>query len=247
MGSDDAGIVCAKDGGMRLLLMSNSTAPGRGYLEHVTEPLGEILDGVRTVAFVPFALADHDGYTATVAGALARFGVRVVGAHTGDPASVVAAADAVFVGGGNTFRLVDALYTTGLIGRVPELVRAGMPYLGSSAGTNVATPSLRTTNDMPIVQPPSFTTFGLVPFQINPHYLDPDPSSTHQGETRDERLRQYLEENTTPVLAMREGTWLTRTGDRLTLAGDVRGGRLYRRGAEPTEIPAPADLSELLT
>lgn len=231
---------------MRLMLLSNSTAPGRGYLEHATDALGELFAGLREVAFVPFALADHDGYTATVASALERFGVRVVGAHTSEPARVVGQADAVFIGGGNTFRLVDALYRTGLIEAVPALVREGMPYLGSSAGTNVATPSLRTTNDMPIVQPPSFATLGLVPFQINPHYLDPDPSSTHQGETRDERLRQYLEENDVPVLAMREGTWLSRDGDALDFAGAESGGRLYRQGQDAVEIGTPSDLSWLL-
>ncbi|MFT3875996.1 MAG: dipeptidase PepE [Propioniciclava sp.] len=231
---------------MRLMLLSNSTAPGRGYLEHAAEPLGDLLTGVRELAFVPFALADHEGYTATVAAALARFGVRVAGAHTGEPAQVVGQADAVFVGGGNTFRLVSALYRTGLIEAVPALVREGMPYLGSSAGTNVATPSLRTTNDMPIVEVPSFATFGLVPFQINPHYLDPDPTSTHQGETRDERLRQYLEENDVPVLAMREGTWLRRDGDSLSFEGADAGGRLYRQGTDTVEIPAPTDVSYLL-
>lgn len=231
---------------MRLMLLSNSTAPGRGYLEHATDALGELFAGLHEVAFVPFALADHDGYTATVASALARFGVRVVGAHTAEPARVVGQADAVFIGGGNTFRLVDALYRTGLIEAVPALVRDGMPYLGSSAGTNVATPSLRTTNDMPIVEPPSFTTLGLVPFQINPHYLDPDPASTHQGETRDERLRQYLEENDVPVLAMREGTWLSREGDSLSFAGAETGGRLYRRGQDVVEVGTPTELSWLL-
>ncbi len=231
---------------MRLLLLSNSTAPGRGYLEHATEVLGELFAGLREVAFVPFALADHDGYTATVASALKRFGVRVVGAHTGPATRVVEQADAVFIGGGNTFRLVDALYRTGLIETVPALARAGMPYLGSSAGTNVATPSLRTTNDMPIAEPPSFATLGLVPFQINPHYLDPDPSSTHQGETRDERLQQYLEDNDTAVLAMREGTWLHRDGDTLSFEGSDAGGRLYRRGSEAVEIGTPSDLSWLL-
>lgn len=232
---------------MRLMLLSNSTAPGHGYLEHAAEALDELFTGLREVAFVPFALADHDGYTATAASALRRLGVRVVGAHDGEPAHVVGRADAVFVGGGNTFRLVAALYRTRLIEVIPALVRDGMPYLGSSAGTNVATPSLRTTNDMPIVEPPSFATLGLVPFQINPHYLDPDPSSTHQGETRDERIRQYLEENEVPVLAMREGTWLSRDGDTLSFQGSDAGGRLYRRGQDVVEVATPSDLSWLLT
>lgn len=231
---------------MRLLLLSNSTAPGRRYLEHAREAIAWVLDGVGSVAFVPYALADHEGYTAKVREALEPFGVRVQGVHSGDPAEIIRGSEAVFVGGGNTFRLVDRLHSLGLIDVIRDAVAAGCRYLGSSAGTNVATPSLKTTNDMPIVEPPSFETLGLVPFQINPHYLDPDPGSAHQGETRDERLRQYLEENAIPVLAMREGTWLRREGRSLRLEGLPSGGRLYRAGEQPQEIPVPADLDELL-
>lgn len=231
---------------MRLLLLSNSVAPGRGYLEHVFAELDEILAGKTSVAFVPYALRDLDGYTAQVAAALSPFGVTVTGVHTGVPAQVIAECDVIYVGGGNTFRLVSALHREGLLAVVREQVRAGKPYIGSSAGTNVAAPSLKTTNDMPIVAPASFETFGLVPFQINPHYLDSDPTSTHQGETRDERLRQYLEENEVPCFAMREGTWLRREGDKLYFEGIETGGRLYRRGKPVSEIPTPAELSFLL-
>lgn len=228
-----------------LLLLSNSTAPGRSYLEHAREAVGELLDGARRLVFVPYALADHDGYTAQVARALEPLGVTVTGAHTGG-AALVADAEAIFVGGGNTFRLVDALHRRGLVPAIREAVAGGTPYMGSSAGTNVATPSLRTTNDMPIVEPPTFEALGLVPFQINPHYLDPDPSSVHQGETRELRLLQFLEENPGPVLGMREGTWLRRAGDTLTLAGVAAGARLFARGEEPAEVAAGTDLSHLL-
>ncbi|WP_206515534.1 dipeptidase PepE [Georgenia faecalis] len=231
---------------VQLLLLSNSTAPGRGYLEHARDALADVLDGARDLVFVPYALADHDAYTAQVAGALAPLGIRVTGAHTGDPATLVRDAPAIFVGGGNTFRLVDQLHRRGLVEAIRAAVDAGAPYIGSSAGTNVATPSLRTTNDMPIVEPPSFSTLGLVPFQINPHYLDPDPSSTHQGETRELRLLQYLEENPGPVLGMREGTWLRRRDDRLVLEGEPSGARFFARGAEPAEVPTGTDLSHLL-
>lgn len=231
---------------MQLLLLSNSTAPGRAYLEHAHEALVDVLAGARRLVFVPYALADHDACTATVARALTPLGVDVVGSHTGDPPELVAGADAVFVGGGNTFRLTDALHRLGLLGAIRAAAADGMPYIGSSAGTNVATPSLRTTNDMPIVEPRSFETLGLVPFQINPHYLDPDPTSTHQGETREERIVQFLEENPGPVLGMREGTWLRLDGARLTLDGAAAGARLFTRGAAPTEIATPADLGHLL-
>lgn len=229
---------------MRLLLLSNSTAPGRRFLEHASEALAATLDGVRRLVFVPFALADHDGYTRQVAQALEPYGLRVTGAHQRDPIESLDAADAVFVGGGNTFRLLRELYARELLAPIRERVAHGTVYIGSSAGTNVACPSIRTTNDMPIVAPPSFEATGLVPFQINPHYLDPVPG--HMGETRQERIEQFLEENDVPVLAMREGTWLTRVDSILTLGGEPVGARLFRRDTAPEELESGADLSALL-
>lgn len=231
---------------MRLLLLSNSTAPGGGYLEHATEALASTLAGVDELVFVPFALTDHAGYTARVAAALEPLGVAVRGAHDGDPAGLVGHAAGIFVGGGNTFRLTAALHRLGLVAAIRSVVAAGTPYVGSSAGTNVACPSLATTNDMPIVQPGSFDTLGLVPFQINPHYLDADPASTHQGETREARLGEFLEENPGPVLAMREGTWLMRDGDRLVLEGERSGARIFIKAQDPKEIPTGTDISYLL-
>lgn len=127
-----------------------------------------------------------------------------------------------------------------------DAVRDGLPRMGASAGTNMAAPTLRTSNDMPIVQPPSFETLGLVPFQINPHYLDPDPASTHKGETREERLTEFLEENDVPVLGLREGSWLRVDGDRAHVRG-ARPARLFTRGAEPQELLPGSDVSGLLT
>ncbi|MBZ2199158.1 dipeptidase PepE [Occultella gossypii] len=230
---------------MELLLLSNSTAPGRGYLKHARDAIAEAFTGVSRIGFVPFALADHDAYTAQVRRGLSFLDAEVVGLHErpGDP---LAGLDAVFVGGGNSFRLVDQLQRRRLVEAIRDAVTGGLRYLGSSAGTNVATPSIRTTNDMPIVEPASFAGIGLVPFQINPHYLDPDPNSSHQGETRDERLQQYLEENDVPVLAMREGTWLRRSGAALTLGGEATGARLYRRGEPTAEVTTGTDLSDLL-
>jgi dipeptidase E len=162
-----------------------------------------------------------------------------------DPAAVVEGADGVFVGGGNTFRLTRDLHAFGLLEPVRRRVAGGAPYMGTSAGSNVACPTLSTTNDMPIVQPASFATLDLVPFQINPHYLDLDPASTHMGETRDQRLAEFLEENDRPVVALREGAMLRVVDDRMTLLG-AAGGRCFRRAAAPEEMAPGADLSRLL-
>ncbi|WP_299530649.1 dipeptidase PepE [uncultured Streptomyces sp.] len=232
---------------MNLLLLSNSTQYGCGYLEHALDTVKAFLPPDARLAFVPYALADHDTYTARVRDALEPAGITVRGVHEGtDPVGELASADAVFVGGGNSFRLLAALYRTGLRDALRERVRDGLPYMGASAGTNMAAATLRTTNDMPIVQPPSFEALGLVPFQINPHYLDPDPESTHKGETREERINEFLEENDVPVLGLREGSWLRVEGDRAQVQG-ARPARLFTRGAPARELPAGSDVSDLLT
>jgi dipeptidase E len=230
----------------RLLLVSNSTMHGGGYLAHCTAEIRDFLGPRQRVLFVPYALADHDGYAAKARAAFAAFGHDLISAHEGgDPRAQLAAATAVFVGGGNTFRLLDRLYHTRLLPAIRRRVDQGMPYLGSSAGTNVATLSIRTTNDMPIVMPPSFAALTLVPFQINPHFLDPDPHSTHMGETREERLRQFHEESDVPVLGLREGCLLRVEGRHMELRGTTRA-RLFRRGRAPEEFTPPCDLSFLL-
>ena len=230
-----------------LLLLSNSSVYGRGYLEHALGAIGEFLTGHKTVHFAPYALKDRDGYTDRVKTALGQFGVSVVGLHTTpNRAAAVEQAEVLFVGGGNSFRLLKALQDHGLLEPVRRRVAAGeLSYMGSSAGTNMSCPTVRTTNDMPIVEPPTFESFGLVPFQINPHYLDPDPASTHMGETRQQRIEQFLEENDVAVLGMREGAWLRRRDAELRLGGTT-GARLFRRGEEPGEFQEGADLSFLL-
>lgn len=228
---------------MELLLLSNSTAHGRSYLEHAMEAVTAFLPAGGTLAFVPYALADHDGYTDTVRKALEPRGVTVRGVHT---TGGLDGADAVFVGGGNSFRLLRDLYRTGLRDALREAVPGGLPYMGASAGTNMACPTLRTTNDMPIVQPPSFAALGFVQFQINPHYLDPRPGGTHMGETREQRLTEFLECNDVPVLGLREGTWLRVSDGSATLGGELDA-RLFRRGEEPRELPAGSDASWLLS
>jgi dipeptidase E len=219
---------------MRLLLISSSVVHGYGYLDHAEAELRQIL-GNRRVAFVPFAQQNHEGYTARVRERLAKMEVEVVQVRG---RAEIESAEAIFIGGGNTFRLLKRLYDEGLVEPIRDRVRDhGVPYIGSSAGTNVATVSIRTTNDMPIVYPPSFEALGFVPFQINPHYQDPDPNSTHKGETREERIREFLEENETPVLGLREGSMLRVENATITLAGD-KPARLFRRGADPEELPA---------
>ena len=232
---------------LRLLLISNSTMHGGGYLEHCAAEIRDFLGAARQqVLFVPYALHDHDAYAEKAAAAFATFGHDLVSVHAkkNSPAAVDDA-DAVFIGGGNTFRLLAALYHHGLLAAIQRRAIAGMPYIGSSAGTNVATLSIRTTNDMPIVQPPSFTALQLVPFQINPHYLDPDPTSKHMGETREERLRQFHEEHDTPVLGLREGCFLRIERQVAWLRGTTSA-RLFRRGQAPTEHAPPCDLSFLV-
>ena len=227
---------------MRLLLLSNSTNFGEAYLDHAMAEIRDFMGGARRIAFVPFALKDRDAYAAKARERFAREGVDVAPVRApGD----VGSAEAVFVGGGNTFRLLKALQDGGFVEPLRRRVAEGMPYLGASAGTNIAAPTIRTTNDMPIVQPRSFDALGFLPFQINPHYVDADASSRHMGETREERLREYLEENEAPVVGLREGAWLRREGTALVLGGR-NGARIFRRGVEPEEVPPGAELGRLL-
>lgn len=235
---------------MHALLLSNSTNHGEAYLAHALETVLAHLDGAE-LTFVPYALADHDAYTRKVAEALSPHGISVRGVHTADdPIEALQQAEAVFVGGGNTFRLLDKLERLSLLEPLRGRVLEGMPYMGASAGTNIAGASIRTTNDMPIVQPASFTALGLVPFQINPHYLDANPASTHQGETREQRITEFLEENDAVVLGLREGTWLRVDGDTATIGGapvnpSAPGPALcFSRGALPLEVSG--DVSDLL-
>ncbi len=229
---------------MNLLLISNSTNHGQRRFEHVQDELTAFYER-REVLFVPYALADHGAYTDAVGEAFARSGVALRGLHTApDPVAALAAADAVFVGGGNTFRLLRALQRGGLLAALRAAVERGARYGGASAGTNLACPTVRTTNDMPIVQPDGFTALGLVDFQINPHYLDAPPDTTHMGETRAQRIAEFLEENDVPVLGLREGAWLRVDGAATVLHG--RDSVLFRRGRESEELAAGTDLAPAL-
>lgn len=229
---------------MDLLLLSNSTDHGRERFAHVRDELASFY-GHREVLFVPYALADHDAYTDAVGEAFARSGVTVRGLHTvPDPVAALGAAEAVFVGGGNTFRLLRALQRGGLLAALRAAAHRGIRYGGASAGTNLACPTVRTTNDMPIVEPDGFAALGLVGFQINPHYLDAPPDATHMGETRAERIAEFLEENDVPVLGLREGAWLRVDGPAVVLHG--RDAVLFRRGREPDEVAVGTDLDPVM-
>ena len=223
---------------MRLLLISNSTLYGGGYLDHCAPAIERFLrpDATR-VLFVPYALFDRDAYAARARERFGRMGFELDSIHDahGGPRAAVESAEAIFIGGGNTFRLLDMLWRNDLIGLIARRVRAGVPYVGSSAGSNVACVTIKTTNDMPIVQPPVFDALNLVPFNINPHYLDPTPGSTHMGETREERIMEFHEENLPPVVGLREGAWLLVDDIGVRLEGST-GARLFKRGEPPTEF-----------
>ena len=225
-----------------VLLLSNSRPPGGAApLAHAREILANHW-GDRPVWFVPHARADHDDYFTWIRHALGD-GIDIRPLHREpDPATTAATARAVFVGGGNTFRLLHDVRRLGIL----DALR-GNPdcrYTGSSAGTNLGCPTVKTTNDMPIVDPGGLDALVRVPFQVNPHYLDPDPHSTHQGETREERIVEFHEMNTTPVVGLREGAWLHRAGDTLRLGGHTA--RLFRKDEPPMELAVGTDLSWLL-
>lgn len=225
----------------RLLLVSNSTQYGSGYLDHCASEIVDLLGpAVQRVLFIPYARpggVSHDDYAAKAGERFQQLGYQLDPIHTSsDPRAAVREAQAIFIGGGNTFVLLDELYKKKLIGTIRQrILEDGIPYIGTSAGSNVATPSLMTTNDMPIRRPPDFATLGLVPFQINPHYLDPDPDSRHQGETRERRLEEYLVFNDTSVIALREGSMLRIEDDRMWLKGTTAA-RVFRKDKEPEEL-----------
>jgi len=234
---------------MRLLLLSNSTNTGMGYLEHARDTLGAFLGpAVRSVLFIPYAAVrfTYDDYAARVRAVFEPMGYTLTSIHeVPNPQRAIAEADALAVGGGNTFQLVHHLYNVDVMDAIRARVAAGAPYIGWSAGSNVACPTLCTTNDMPIIEPPSFQSLGLVPFQINPHYLDAHPDG-HMGETREERLQEFLALNPgTFVVGLREGTLLRLDGGVLELAGP-RPMRVLKQGRPPREYEPGANLQFLL-
>jgi len=233
-----------------LLLASTSTIHGGTYLGYLQDLIAEHFSECHRVVFVPFARPggiSHDDYTALVAGVFEKLGITVRGLHTFESiASAMEWADGFFTGGGNTFVLLRDLYEKGAIEPLRQAIASGKPYMGTSAGSNIAGRTVGTTNDMPIVYPPSFDALGYVPFNLNPHYLDPDPSSKHMGETRETRIREFHKFNAQPVVGLREGSALLVNGDQLKLWGEHTA-RIFEAGKEAYELDTNSDFNFLLT
>lgn len=231
-----------------LIIASTSTVHGQDPLEYLLEDLKVLYSTTDSILFIPYARPSgisHDAYTQKVQKAFTKIEKSIVGIHEFEnPKDAVHHAKGIFVGGGNTFVLVNQLYKNDLITKINQVVSEGVPYLGTSAGSNICGLTMNTTNDMPIVYPPSFKTLGFVPFNINPHYLDPDPTSTHMGETRETRINEFHKFNTQPVVGLREGSWLEVKDRTVTLRGQLDA-RIFTHGKPPYEINTGTDLSSL--
>lgn len=232
-----------------LLLLSTSTIHGSTYLGYCEEAVRELFGETSHLIFIPYARPSgisHDEYTEMAERRFGEMGIKVTGIHKYSmPSRALNDGDGIFTGGGNTFLLLKQLYANKLVEPIKKRVAEGIPYMGSSAGTNVAGLSIGTTNDMPVVYPPSFKALGLVPFNINPHYLDPDPNSKHMGETRETRIKEFLKFNRQAVVGLREGSWLRRSGYDLTLGGTLKS-RIFRMNMDPEEFAPDQDFSWLL-
>ena len=231
------------------LIASTSTIYGGSYLEYLIEPLGELFQDMDEILFIPYARPGgitHNAYCKIVQDTFKIIEKRVVGIHSfKDPIEAIKKAKAIFTGGGNSFVLVSKLYQNNLIPILKEVILKGTPYLGTSAGSNIIGQSMETTNDMPIVYPPSFETLGILPFNINPHYRDPDPSSKHKGETRETRIKEFHAFNTLPVIGLREGSWIRILNHEITLKGGNLTARIFEKNKEPYELPPDSSLNFL--
>ncbi|WP_272151479.1 dipeptidase PepE [Tenacibaculum aiptasiae] len=223
----------------KLIIASTSTVHGSGYLEYILPTLYNFFKGIETIVFIPYARPggiSYDEYTAIASKAFEKINKKVVGVHQFEnPQEGIQKAEAIFTGGGNTFELVNQIYKNNIFSDLKKVVEKGIPYLGTSAGSNICGVTMMNTNDMPIVYPPSFKTLGFIPFNINAHYLDPNPDSTHMGETRETRIREYHIFNETKVLGLREGSWLEVNGESIVLKGNLSA-RLFQKDKEPIEI-----------
>ncbi|WDF60511.1 dipeptidase PepE [Flavobacterium sp. KACC 22758] len=231
-----------------IIIASTSTLHGGNYLEYLLPALQSHFKNCNTILFIPYARPSgisHDEYTKKAAQAFASINIKVQGIHEFEnPEEAIQNAEGVFTGGGNTFLLVTQLYKNKIMQLLAEKVKNGTPYLGTSAGSNICGLSMQTTNDMPIIYPPSFQTLGLIPFNLNPHYLDPDANSQHMGETRETRIKEFHAFNAIPVLGLREGSWLEVKGNKITLKGALKA-RLFKQNEAPQELETESDLSSL--
>lgn len=231
-----------------IIIASTSTLHGSGYLEYLLMDLKAFFKHTDEILFIPYARPggiSHDDYTAKAADVFSTIGKRIQGIHEYEnPSDAVKTAKGIFVGGGNTFVLVQQLYKNHLLEVVRDVVNHGTPYLGTSAGSNICGLTIGTTNDMPIVYPPSFKTCGFVPFNINPHYLDPDVNSKHMGETRVTRIKEFHKFNTQPVIGLREGSWLRVKGDSIILEGTLSA-RIFEYEKEAYEVETGTQLKHL--
>ena len=231
-----------------IIIASTSTLHGGSYLDYLLPALQLHFKNCTTILFIPYARPggiSHEEYTKKAAEAFASINIKLQGIHEFEsPEKAIQNAEGFFTGGGNTFLLVAQLYKNNIMQLLAEKVKSGTPYLGTSAGSNICGLSMQTTNDMPIIYPPSFQTLGLIPFNLNPHYLDPDANSQHMGETRETRIKEFHAFNAIPVLGLREGSWLDVKGDKVTLKGSLKA-RLFKQNQTPEELEPESDLSNL--
>lgn len=223
----------------RLIIASTSTLYNGNYLEYILPELRMFFKGVKTLLFVPFARPggiSHDDYTSKAQKAFSTINIKVEGLHTKvNKSEAILNAEAVFTGGGNTFVLLNHLYKYNCINALQKAINNGTPYLGTSAGSNICGQNIKTTNDMPIIYPPSFNALQLINLNINPHYLDPIIDSEHMGETRETRIKEFHTQNTIPVVGLREGSWLQVLGNNITLKGNLSA-RIFEKNKLPYEI-----------
>jgi len=230
------------------IIASTSTLYGGSYLDYLLPELKLHFENCKTILFIPYAQPSgisYEEYTNRVAAAFAELNIMVRGIQEFEsPKIAIEQAEGIFTGGGNTFLLVFQLYKNKVMDALANAIKNGTPYLGTSAGSNICGLTMQTTNDMPIIFPPSFQTLGIVPFNINPHYLDANLQLKHNGETREMRIKEYHFLNSPPVLGLREGSWLEVKGGKITLKGGLHA-RLFQKNSPPEELGSESDLSNL--
>tara|TARA_B110001454_G_C12698478_1_gene425524 strand:+ start:157 stop:858 length:702 start_codon:yes stop_codon:yes gene_type:complete len=229
----------------KMIIASTSTIHGSSYLAYLLPTLKIHFKFVKELLFIPYARPggiSYDEYTAIVKSTFSKLDINVRGIHEFiDPNAAIKKSEAIFIGGGNTFELVNQIYKNNVLSTLKEVIYQGIPYLGTSAGSNICGVNMKNTNDMPIVYPPSFTTLECIPFNINAHYLDPIEGSTHMGETRETRIKEFHVFNQTPVLGLREGSWLEVLGDTITLKG-IYTARLFLQNKKPSELESGVEV-----